>query len=85
MLIQIVSVVGAALILGAYVALQRKWLSPTARTYNLMNLVGACLLCFVAVADRRIGFVVLEVVWALVSIPPLLRRGPADPVSPSTA
>jgi hypothetical protein len=85
MLVQIVSVLGAALILGAYVALQMAWLPRTARMYNLMNLLGACLLLFVAVADRRIGFVVLELVWALVSIPPLLRGRPDGPASPSAA
>ena len=75
MLLQVVSVVGAFLILGGYLALQRGWLAPTDRRFNAMNLLGALLLTWVAVVDRRYGFVLLEGVWALLSIPPLLRRG----------
>lgn len=75
MLLQLVSIVGALLILGGYLALQRGWLAATDRRFNLMNFVGAVLLCWVAVVDRRYGFVLLEGVWALLSIPPLLRRG----------
>jgi len=35
------------------------------------------LLLWVALVDRRWGFILLEAVWALVSIPPLLRRSSA--------
>lgn len=72
---QILSLTGAALILLAYVANQRGRLGPRNPTYNVMNLVGALLLLWVAVADWRWGFILLEAVWALVSIPPLLRSG----------
>lgn len=74
MLQQILSLVGAALILAAYVANQRSWLGPRDVSYNLMNLVGALFLLWVALVDWRWGFILLETVWALVSIPPLLRR-----------
>jgi hypothetical protein len=76
MLMQAVSLTGAILILAAYVANQRTWLSPADRAYSLMNLVGALLLGYVAVIDNRWGFILLEGVWALVSIPPLFRRSP---------
>jgi Na+-translocating ferredoxin:NAD+ oxidoreductase RnfD subunit len=76
-LYQILSLTGAALILGAYVANQRGLLGPRNATYNLMNLLGALLLLWVAVVDWRWGFILLEAVWALVSIPPLLRRSSA--------
>jgi hypothetical protein len=47
---------------------------PDHRLYNLLNLVGGVLLLWVAIADQRIGFVILEATWALVAIPPLFRR-----------
>ena len=73
MLFQIVSVIGAGLILGAYVANQRAWTGPESALYNVANLVGALLLGWVAVVDRRMGFILLEGVWAIVTVPPLLR------------
>lgn len=74
MFYQLISLTGAALILAAYVANQRGWLTPRHASYNLMNLVGALLLLWVALVDWRWGFIVLEGVWALASIPPLVRR-----------
>ncbi|MEZ4415981.1 MAG: hypothetical protein R3E10_09500 [Gemmatimonadota bacterium] len=73
MQMQIVSLVGALLILSAYVANQRGWLGPRHRAYSLVNLIGALLLGWVAIVDNRWGFIILEGVWALVSIPPLIR------------
>ena len=70
---QLISLLGAGMILGAYIANQRGLLSPADRTYNLLNVVGSALLAWIAIVDRRAGFIVLEVVWALVSIPGLLR------------
>ena len=60
MLYQILSLTGAALILIAYVANQRGLLGPRNATYNLMNLLGALLLLWVAVVDWRWGFILLE-------------------------
>ena len=73
-LFQLVSLVGALLILIAYLAINKKWMMPDHRLYNLLNLVGGVLLLWVAIADQRIGFVILEATWALVAIPPLFRR-----------
>jgi hypothetical protein len=74
MLHQLSSVVGAALVLGAYLALQRGWLTSADRLYNALNLIGAALLTWVAIADRRVGFILLEGVWALLSLPGTVRR-----------
>ncbi len=77
------SLVGAGLILTAYVASQRRWWRSTGRPYLWCNLVGALLLTGVAVADRRLGFVLLEAVWAAVSSHALVR--PTSPLgSPHT-
>ena len=73
MFYQIIAIVGAGLVLGAYAALQRGVFSADDRLFNLMNLVGAWLLTWVAVVDRRWGFIALEFTWGLLSIPPLLR------------
>ena len=75
---QLISVIGAAGCLGAYIGLQRGWLSQNSRTYSLMNLVGSLLLTYVAIVDRRVGFIILEGVWALVSIPGSFARSRGD-------
>ena len=48
-------------------------------SYSLVNFAGAALLTWVAVADRRAGFIVLEASWALMSLIPLFRREPTPP------
>jgi drug/metabolite transporter (DMT)-like permease len=83
MLQQLVSVVGAVLILAAYLALQRGWLDREQRAFNAMNFVGSALLCWIAVEDRRIGFILLEGIWALLSVPGLLRRPPVGGGQPA--
>ena len=74
MLYQIISLVGAVMILIAYAGNQRGWMDRSRPTYNLLNLVGSGLLAWVAIADQRWGFIFLETTWALLSIPPLLAR-----------
>ena len=71
---QLVSLVGAALILAAYVALQRAWLPRESRLYNALNFVGSGLLTYVAVKDEKVGFIILEAAWALLSVPGMIRR-----------
>jgi hypothetical protein len=74
MFFQSMSLLGAALILGAYIALQRGITGPNDRWYNAANFIGSSLLAWVAIVDRRVGFIVLESAWALFSIPGMLRR-----------
>lgn len=83
MLFQVISLVGACLILGAYVANQRGWSGPTKLSYNLANLFGGLLLGWVAIVDRRVGFILLELVWVAVTIPPLMAalRGNVEQAS----
>lgn len=73
MLNQIVSVIGAAIVLGAYLGLQRGWLSPHTRSYNALNFFGALMLLWIAVADQRAGFIMIEGAWALLSVPGMLK------------
>ena len=73
---QIISVVGAVLILAAYGALQAGRLRYTSRRVCRMHAIGSGQLTWVAIVDRRIGFIILEGAWALLSLVPLLRRPP---------
>ena len=66
---QLISLAGAAMVLAAYLALQRGWMRREDRAYNALNLFGSLLLTYVAVKDQRAGFIVLEGAWALLSVP----------------
>lgn len=76
---QVASVVGAVCILSAYALLQAGRLDRASRTFNALNFVGSAILAWIAIVDRRLGFIILEVAWALLSLPGLLRRAPAPP------
>ena len=65
---QSISLVGAALVLGAFIASQLGRMSTQGTTYRLMNLAGSLILTVVAVLGRLYGFVVLNGVWAVVSL-----------------
>lgn len=82
MLHQILSLAGALLILGAYAANQSGLTGPRDRIYNLANFLGSGLLLWVAVVDQRIGFILLETAWALISLPHLVS--PKRPPQTST-
>lgn len=71
--LQILATLGACLVLLAYWTQQRGIFLPTHRLYLSMNLVGASLMTFVAIHDRRLGFILLEGIWALVSLYGLIR------------
>lgn len=75
--LQAISLLGAGLILGAFVALQLRWWSSHSAPYLWLNFVGSALLTVVAISDRRYGFILLETTWALVSLVSILRPGSA--------
>ena len=70
---QIASFVGALLVLFAYVGHQMTWMDSRKAGYNLLNLAGSAILAYIAFHPFQIGFVVLEVTWALISIYALAR------------
>lgn len=78
MLYQILSVTGAVLVLVGYAGLQTGKLAREGAAFNLLNLVGSLLLAWIAIADRRWGFILLEIAWSLLSIPPLVRARTAS-------
>jgi hypothetical protein len=65
---QIAQIAGAILILIAFAALQRGSMSPTGRLYLGLNLAGSLILSGVALEDSDWGFLLLEAVWAAVSL-----------------
>ncbi|MDB4886968.1 MAG: hypothetical protein JWN79_2406, partial [Gemmatimonadetes bacterium] len=71
---QIASLIGAALILAAYFALQRGRLARESRAYNGLNLVGSIFLTYAAVRDGNLGFIILEGSWGLLSLPGTFRK-----------
>lgn len=73
MILQLMNIVGAACILGAFVALQTKKLDRDSWGFNLLNVIGSVLLGTVAVFDHRYGWIVMETVWTAVSIRALYR------------
>ena len=59
--------VGAALILSAFVLAQLGRLTTGSLTYLVLNFFGAGTLAVVAAIDGDIGFLLLEGVWSTVS------------------
>ncbi len=71
---QAASFVGAVLILTAYVGHQLGWMNSRKPSYNILNAIGSAILAYVAFHPFQIGFVLLESVWALISLYALLRN-----------
>lgn len=59
--------------LGAFIASQLGRLSTAGAAYRLMNLAGSLILTAVAALGRVYGFVVLNGVWAVVSLIGIVR------------
>lgn len=66
--IQIISVIGSLAVLAAFGANQAGWIGPLNLKYTLLNAVGSGILAVVAIIESQWGFLLLETVWALVSI-----------------
>ena len=65
---QVVQIIGAMLILVAYVAAQVERLDPQSRLYLGLNLVGSVILAVLAATGAQWGFLLLECAWAVVSL-----------------
>ena len=70
---QLLSFLGALLILIAYVGHQMKWVDSRRPFYNILNAVGSAILAYIACHPIQVGFVMLEVTWALISVYALAR------------
>ena len=67
-MLQIISILGALAILGAFAANQLGWINPSQLSYTLANFVGAAILTVVSIVDQQIGFMLLQGAWTLVSL-----------------
>jgi hypothetical protein len=65
--------VGAAVILSAFVLAQLGRLTTAAMAYLVLNLFGSGMLAVVAAIDGDAGFLLLEGVWAAVSAFSIVR------------
>lgn len=71
---QWVQVFGALMVLAAFAAAQFRVLNPNSYLYLVLNLFGAAILAVLAYGGRQWGFLLLESVWALVSLWGVLAR-----------
>ena len=73
MIEQLIEIAGAILILIAFAAAQSGAMAPRDRSYLTLNLVGSAILAVLAARDADLGFLLLEGVWAIVSLWGLAR------------
>ena len=80
---QLIQIAGSLLILAAFAASQAGRLPIDSQLYLVLNFVGSAILAVLAWIDQQWGFLLLEGVWALVSLWSLvqLMRGRA-PTAP---
>ena len=81
-MLQLISVLGALAILGAYAASQFGLVDASKLSYQVANFLGSAVLAVVAVIAWQPGFILLEGAWALVSlwgIATILRGGSTSP------
>lgn len=64
---------GVFILLAAYVLQLMRLIPVTSWSYSLMNFIGAALACLASVMIDYLPFVILEGVWALVSLWSLIR------------
>ena len=73
--IQLLSSLGAALILVAYIGHQVKWkwMDSLHIPYNVLNTLGGAILAYIAMRPLQVGFAVMESTWTVVSVLALYR------------
>jgi hypothetical protein len=80
----VVQIIGSLLVLAGFALSQAGVLDLKSVTYLVVNAIGSSLLAVDAVVEAQWGFLLLEGVWAVVSVVGLLRltvrrRPPAAP------
>jgi hypothetical protein len=65
---QVIQIIGALLLLSAFVATQFRLLNPQSYPNLILNFVGSLILAILAAEEHQWGFLLLEGVWSLVSL-----------------
>lgn len=65
---QLFQIIGALLVLAGFSLAQFRVLDQRSLTYLLLNLIGSAILAVLAFIGRQWGFLLLEGVWAIVSL-----------------
>ena len=70
---QLVQIAGSLLILAAFAASQAGRLPIDSQLYLVLNFIGSAILAVLAWIDQQWGFLLLEGVWAVVSLYSLVQ------------
>jgi hypothetical protein len=73
MLMQVISIIGALMVLVAYAGHQIKWLRADMYSYQLLNLCGGAALFLAAITTRQAGLIIMEGAWTVISAGGLWR------------
>ncbi len=68
-----IQIIGSLIVLVPFVLVQLRKLTPTHPAYLVANAVGSSVLAVEAVIGQQWGFLLLEGVWAIVSVVGLVR------------
>ena len=74
---------GAVLIVSAFVLSQTGRLDARSSLYIMLNLVGGAILAVLAYQQARWGFVLLESTWTLISLISLIMKSQGREISAS--
>tara|TARA_R110002020_G_scaffold137434_2_gene306606 strand:- start:137062 stop:137313 length:252 start_codon:yes stop_codon:yes gene_type:complete len=77
-----IGAVGVFLILLAFFLNLRGIISNTDLSYMLLNFIGASIACFASVLLNYIPFILLEGIWAFISLLALIKYWRNRPLSP---
>jgi hypothetical protein len=68
----VIQIVGSLLVLAGFALAQWGILDPKSRRYLTLNVIGSGILAVDAVVEAQWGFLLLEGVWAIVSLVSLI-------------